>query len=626
MKEYDLTKTDVLQAYQEQKEAGAYNSIFEQYVDPGTKYAFYILENKVLSSYKIKLACFRHLQDLLRQDTNDFPYHYDLDKVRSVIGFASLTPDVTTGKPVPLMLWQKFILALMFGWRDSSNNKRYTHVITSVSRTNGKTYISNIISAYAFLVEAEGLYNQDLAYIAPVTQQASKGFSYLKTTFNYLSEIPQIATIFKQQEIAVLDDRIISRKTQNKLLRLTHESGKLDSYHFLQVTSDEAGDNQRIGKIKDNNNKITSGQVQTKNSQFLSISTAYSDSTSFLYNDENMIKEAMEKDAERTLDDYLVLVWEQDTLKETEDPTTWIKSNPLLELPEKHDSMLQHLISERDTALETGELRSFQNKNLNLWLQEKENRFLELEDIESNVIPDEPISLDGREVYAGFDKSSVSDNTSLALIFPYVDREGSNKFYVKTFSWIPLARSQNNINIKEKEDGIPYSSLDNAFITKNEHGFIDDQVVFRFILDYIEEHQLKVKMFCYDKWSMSMIIQWLDQQTDLKLMPIQQDIRYLTQPTLDFRRAMEEHQLTYTNDKILVTAMKNAVTYSNNNGMKVDKEKGTAKIDTLDALINAFVMARYEYTGIDPEPDSKKPFGNMTNDQINDYFTNDFSF
>jgi phage terminase large subunit-like protein len=69
------------------------------------------------------------------------------------------------------------------------------------------------------------------------------------------------------------------------------------------------------------------------------------------------------------------------------------------------------------------------------------------------------------------------------------------------------------------------------------------------------------------------------------------------------------------------------VLYGNNNGVKIDKEKATTKIDFVDALIDAWYTAMFHFDDISMEKlDAKNPFSGMSNDDINDYFTNDFSF
>ena len=66
----DLTKThDVIGAYR----SIDWSHIRSKYRDAGTKYAFDVMDNKIVAGYHIELACFRHLRDLQRQDTEGFP-------------------------------------------------------------------------------------------------------------------------------------------------------------------------------------------------------------------------------------------------------------------------------------------------------------------------------------------------------------------------------------------------------------------------------------------------------------------------------------------------------------------------------------------------------------------------
>lgn len=629
----DLSKkdTDVIKTYQSLKKAGKYDEIVDKYRDPATRYAFYILEKKVPSAYPIKLDAFRHLQDLRRiKEDENFKYHYDLDQVRSIINFSKLVPDVSIGKPLPLMLWQQALLAKLQGWRDNKGQKRFTKAIFSVARTNGKTYVSNIINAYAFLVEADGLYNQDMTYFANTTTQSKKGFSYLKTTFTALGAIPAFKKLYKDNQIDVLDDKIIARKSQNKLMRMSQEAGRFDAFHFLIAVADEVGDNKLMGKIKANNGQVTSGQVQTANHQYLQISTAYPDSNSYLYSDEKMVIEAMEKDFSRELDNYLCIVYQQDSLDETNDPTTWIKSNPILDLADKKETMLDSLINERDTKLSDGTLAEFQNKNLNMWLQVKRNSYLDLEDIERAIVDTPPIDIKGRDVYIGFDKSKMGDTSALVFGFPYEDLKGNSMWYLYEHSWIPLAHSQNNIAIKEKQDGVNYRHAQTkgfATIPNNEYGYINDDEIYEYLIDFIEDNQLRVKYFNYDAWSNELFIKKLENNEEYPLMAIRQGTKSLDQPTDYFRQLLHTGSIKFLDDEMMVHSLKNAVLVYDNNGMKVDKDTAFSKIDIVDSIINIFYSGIYHFTDLILEDKEKgKVFGNWDNEKINNYFNSDFSF
>ena len=113
--EVDLTQThDVLGTYH----SIDFSDIRKKYQDEGTRYAFKVLDEEIKTGYLIKLACFRHLRDLQRQNTKDFPYRYSVKQAKKLLLFASMCPNVDTGSPTELMDWQKFIFCMLFGWRN----------------------------------------------------------------------------------------------------------------------------------------------------------------------------------------------------------------------------------------------------------------------------------------------------------------------------------------------------------------------------------------------------------------------------------------------------------------------------------------------------------------------------
>lgn len=627
---YDLTQPHmtVEKAYSQQKESGAYSDIAEQYRDPGTRYAFAILEGDVLAGEDLKLQSFRHLQDLTRQDADDFPYHYDLSKCHEVLNFAKLCPDVDSGVPLPLLVWQQALMCWSQGWRNADDERRFHRVIFSVARTNGKTYLTNILLGYQYVVGSAGRYNQDMAYIGPVTQQSKKGWRYIKTTFNRLATLPDFSRLFQSNQVKIGEDVVKSRRNQNQLLRLSDESGQFDSFHLSFAVHDEAGDDGRIGLIKENNGKVTSGQVQTPDHQFWLISTAYPNSTSSLYSDEKMVRNAMLHDNDRKLDDYLMVNYCQDNSDELDHPETWGKSNPILEVAGKQ--MLNSLISERDTKRENGSISEFINKNLNLWLQSKEDKYLNLHDIEAAVVKEPPIEIKGKDVYLGLDMSKLADDTAFAYVIPY-QLNGDVHYYVGQHSWIPTNHTHGSIELKEKQDGINYRAAEKAgfaTIAKNRFGYIDEESVTASIVDYVEDNELNVRFFIFDRFNTSQVIPILQNTTDWLLMPQKQTAMALDKPTVEFRRAMQEGRVHYLNDPIIQYSLKNAVLTGSEAGIKVDKDRATAKIDCVDAIIDAFVRAIYAFADFDPDADDtkkKSPFEGWNDKQKHDYFMN-YSF
>ncbi|MFD1428683.1 terminase TerL endonuclease subunit [Lacticaseibacillus mingshuiensis] len=609
IRQFDLTlpNTDVDEAYSQQRNSGVYDAVAGKYADPGTKYAFQVLEGSVIAGQDVKLAAFRHLQDLARSEDkqHDFAYHYDLDACRTVLAFASLCPDPSAGVPLPLAMWQKALLCWSQGWRNEAGERRFHRVVFSVGRTNGKTYLTVILLCYQYLIASAGRSNQDMAYIAPVSQQSKKGWRYVKSTFNRLRR-EGFGDQMRQMKVKVGEDAAKSNANQNQLLRLSDESGQFDSYHLAFSVHDEVGDDGRIGLIKQNNGKITSGQVQTFDSQSWDISTAYPDSTSSLYLTEKLIREAMLHDDKRKLDDNLMVNYTQDSEDEVDDPTAWVKSNPLL--PTAGQTMLDSMISERDTKKADGSISEFINKNLNMWLQVRENRYLNPHDIKNAVVDTPPIDVTGHICYIGIDLSKLSDDTAVAFVYPY-KVSGETHYYIEQHSWIPLNHTGGNIGQKEKQDGINYRGAEQqgyCDIARNRWGYIDDDAVVTWLADYIERNRLDVKFVCYDPWSSSDILDKLVQIDKWPMMPLRQTAHDLDRPTAEFGKAMRQGRVHYQDDQIVQYSLTNAILVGNANGLKVDKERYTSKIDCVDAIIDAMSRAIYEFSDIDPDFASDK--------------------
>lgn len=132
---------------------------------------------------------------------------------------------------------------------------------------------------------------------------------------------------------------------------MSNLAGQVDSFHIRLGVEDESGDSRKDENVT---GKITSGMMQVTNHQLIQISTAYNDANVKFRTDQLAMTENIEKDYLRERDDFLLLVWEQDSMKEVEQPETWIKSNPILGLEDKHDSMLLSMKSERDNKMADG--------------------------------------------------------------------------------------------------------------------------------------------------------------------------------------------------------------------------------------------------------------------------------
>lgn len=612
----DLTQShDVIGWYQQLH--GNYADIRTKYKDAGTKYAFSVLDGDVLAGYMIKLAAFRHIQDLVRSETDDsFDYHYNVREANKILRFASVFPDVDTGEPMPLMPWEKFALTQLVGWRDHLGNKRYTTAILSVARGQGKTYLMAILMAYDFMIESMGLSNQDYLVASINWKQTGKLFGYIGTALNKMITVDPWKTVATESGLKVQGDQIVMKHFNNVMRPISHESGQYDSFHFKTAVFDEIGEVKSREKIA----KITSGQVKVPNKQFIQISTSYPDPTVPFHDDQKAVQQIMEQDWNRANDDNLVLVWAQDSLDETFKPETWVKSNPLLDLAGQREVLLKGLTNERDTKMLQGDLPAFQTKNMNMWLAQSTDSFLNLADVESAVVTD--FDIRGRQVYIGFDYSMMSDNTALAFVYPYVDPEGNGRWHIEQHSFIPWHKS-GSIESKEKQDGINYREAERlgyATITSHEQGMINDDEVYAWLIDYVEENDLDVLFFGYDAMGATNMVKMLENNSVFPLQPIRQRTGELKDATKFLQRIFVENSVDRLDDITMEKALLNAVLREDSVGIQVDKTKATLKIDVVDAIIDAMTQAMYHFEEFGMVKDATWQVEHMSAQQVADWF------
>ena len=541
---------------------------------------------------------------------------YSIDAFNRFLKFLSLVPNVDDlSQKLKPMNWQLFIFSQLFAWLDLDGLPRYVNIILSMARAQGKTMIAGISLNYSFLIEAIGLSNQDFLVSSLNFEQTMKLYTYVKSMMSRIIENEPFKSLAVEAGLQLYTREIKATADSNSIQTISFESGKFDSKHFKLAVADEVGELRSDEGIS----KITSGQVNTEGSRFIEISTAYQVPNVPFHKEQKKLIEIMERDFDRSGDDQLCLIWSQDSLEETFQPETWAKSNPLLNHPELKDNLMKGLVSERDKKMLMGKLADFQVKNMNCWLNADSNSFLDLEDIEKAVIDDFP--RDNRRVYIGVDYSLFSDNTAITFIYPYNDEE---KWHMEQHSFIPW-KTAGSIEAKEKQDGLNYRELEKegyCTITSHPQGLINEDEVYEWIINYVEEHQLDVIFFGYDAMGITKVIKALELNTSFPLMPIRQRTSELKDPTKFLQKIFIERSVTRLDDKIMEKALINAVIKEDNIGIQVDKMKSTLKVDVVDASINAMYQAMYHYEDYGLANDKTYQVEHMSPQAVLDWLNN----
>ncbi|HCG0524366.1 TPA: terminase large subunit, partial [Pseudomonas aeruginosa] len=129
--------------------------------DIARQYASDVVSGGIVACRYVKLACQRFLNDLERQDDDDWPYVFDEAKADRAVKFMQLMPH-TKGKwsasksKLVFEPWQVFIEANIFGWvKKDTGKRRFREVYEEEPRKNGKSARLAARGIYLFAADGE---------------------------------------------------------------------------------------------------------------------------------------------------------------------------------------------------------------------------------------------------------------------------------------------------------------------------------------------------------------------------------------------------------------------------------------------------------------------------------------
>lgn len=128
------------------------------YVDKANRYIKNVLSEKIPTCNFTKLACQRQLDDLNKQNTRKFPYHFDRKAANRPCKFIENLCHVKgslAGNNIHLEDWQCFIVTTIFGWKQKDESRRFNETYIEVPRGNGKSTLCSGIAIYMLCCDNE---------------------------------------------------------------------------------------------------------------------------------------------------------------------------------------------------------------------------------------------------------------------------------------------------------------------------------------------------------------------------------------------------------------------------------------------------------------------------------------
>ena len=135
METKQITNKTITKIYQDSD----FSEVREKYQDPGTKYAFEVMDGKTQAGYMMQLACLRHLRDLKHQGNSVFLIIVTTwQKLVKCLSLLKSVQTLTRDIPTALMPWQEFLLSQSFGWRNETGGKRFHRSLYLLVVVKGK--------------------------------------------------------------------------------------------------------------------------------------------------------------------------------------------------------------------------------------------------------------------------------------------------------------------------------------------------------------------------------------------------------------------------------------------------------------------------------------------------------
>ena len=168
----------------------------------------------------VRCAVQRHVDDLARQSTPGFPYHFDANHAAAAIDFfpACLCHSIGdfAGMPFYLEPWQAFAIAMIFGWkRDDDNSRRFRKVYWSMGRKNGKSSVGAGLSILLASIDVNPTTGKPEA-VAEVILSATKRDQVEKVIY---AEVERMRV--RSPQIESISSRI------NKQITFKHNDGSI---------------------------------------------------------------------------------------------------------------------------------------------------------------------------------------------------------------------------------------------------------------------------------------------------------------------------------------------------------------------------------------------------------------
>lgn len=548
-------------------------------MNPIIEYQNKIHSREIIAPIKIKKVYKHIVNDIINNKESE--WEYDEKKANHAIEFIERftkhSKGAMGGKPFLLELWQKALIAAMFGIvHKLDGNRKYQEVIFIVARKNGKSTLAAAVALYLQL--ADGELGPEIFAVATKRDQARIVWLEAK---RMVQKSPAL-----RKRVRSLVAELVSDFNDGFFKPLGRDSDTLDGLNVHGATMDEvhAWTDMNLYDV------VVDGTSSRDNPMIFVTSTAGTVRESVfdrLYDECEMIINGYDDENGYKNERLLPIIYELDKRSEWIDERKWQKANPALGTVKRLDALEQKV---NKAKANPRLVKNLVCKDFNIretggesWLT-----FEQLDNKETFDLSE----LKPRYGIGGFDLSATTDLTCATVIFKVPNDEN---IYVEQMYWLPEELLQKRV----EEDKIPYDTWkEQGYLKTSQGNRINYKDVAEWFVEVQQDKDIYLPHIGYDSWSAVYLVEELKGHFgDEALEAVIQGKKTLSSPMKSLGADLDNKRIIYNNNPILKWNLSN-VSYDEDKNGNIQPMKGNnqkKRIDGFASLLNAYVVLERHY-------------------------------
>ena len=412
-------------------------------------------------------------------------FFYDNKKANKAIRFIEAFCHHCEGRSdlIRLELWQKAIVAAMFGVVDENGIRQFREVVVVVARKNGKSLLASAIANYCLFLDGE--YGAKVFCVAPKLEQSDIIYNDIWQT---VQAEPELERLIKRRKS---DYYVESTNSSVKKIAFNHK--KSDGFNPSLTICDEIASWQGDAGLKQYE-VMKSALGSRTQPLILSISTSG-------YVNEGIYDELIKRSTRFLLGDsketrLLPFLYMIDDITLWNDINELRKSNPNLGVSVSVDYLLEEIAVAEGSLSKKAE---FMTKYCNI-KQNSSLAWLDTTVVEKACGPALNID-DFKSTYCvgGLDLSRTTDLTCATAVI-----EKNGELYVFAKFYLPAERLQE----ATERDGVPYSIyVQKGWLELSGDNFVDYHDCFNWFMELVRDKEIYPLQVGYDRYSAQYLVQ-----------------------------------------------------------------------------------------------------------------------